>query len=213
MSSQSFIQGELQVPRELSPEKREQFLASALKLFAANGVKNTSTASIARDAGTASGTFFLYFPTKQDLINELVLQIGRQQSEYINSILNPSLSVWETLFTIWYGSIRWFMNNRDGYHYIRQVRDSGLISAEVVEESEQFFNYYYDAIQRGLNEGSIKNYPVELIGSLLYQDIVAVMNLLTRIPDPQKQEEYIQLGFGIFWDGIKADQASSKKDE
>ena len=103
------------MPRKLSSEKRQQFLDSALRLFVANGVKNTSTAAIAKDAGTASGTFFLYFPTKQDLINELILQIGRQQSEYINSLLTPNLSAWETFLTIWYGSIRWFQENMDKY--------------------------------------------------------------------------------------------------
>jgi len=193
------------MPRTLNPEKRAQFLDSALKLFVANGVKNTSTAAIAKDAGTAAGTFFLYFPTKQDLINELVLQIGSQQSEYINSLLTPALSVWETLLTIWYGSIRWFLDNKEAYQYFRQVRDSGLIAAEVVRESEQFFEYYYEAIQRGLGEASIKPYPVELIGGMLYQNIVAVMNLVTAGSDPAQQEEYIQLGFNIFWDGIKTE--------
>ena len=191
------------MPRKLSPEKREQFLDSALNLFVANGVKNTSTAAIAKDAGTASGTFFLYFPTKQDLINELVTQIGRQQSEYITSLLAASLSVWETFFTIWYGSIRWFLDNREAYQYSRQVRDSGLIAPEVVRESEQFFEYYYQAIQRGLDEELIKPYPVELIGSLLYQDIVAVMNLIKVQQTPAACEAYIQSGFEIFWNGIK----------
>lgn len=193
------------MPRKLSSEKRQQFLDSALKLFVANGVKNTSTAAIAKDAGTASGTFFLYFPTKQDLINELIMQIGRQQSEYINSLLTRNLSAWETFLTIWYGSIRWFQENMDAYHYFRQVRDSGLIEDEVIQESEQFFTYYYQAIQRGLAEGAIKPYPVELIGGMLYQDIVAVMNLLTAETDPEGKENLIQLGFGIFWDGIKAE--------
>ncbi|UCD42593.1 MAG: TetR/AcrR family transcriptional regulator [Chloroflexota bacterium] len=193
------------MPRKLSSEKRQQFLDSALKLFVANGVKNTSTAAIAKDAGTASGTFFLYFPTKQDLINELIMQIGRQQSEYINSLLTRNLSAWETFLTIWYGSIRWFQENMDAYHYFRQVRDSGLIEDEVIQESEQFFTYYYQAIQRGLAEGAIKPYPVELIGGMLYQDIVAVMNLLTAETGPEGQENLIQLGFSIFWDGIKAE--------
>jgi AcrR family transcriptional regulator len=203
MSEQSVIFKRGQMARKLSPEKRAQFLASALKLFVANGVKNTSTAAITKDAGTATGTFFLYFPTKQDLINELVLQIGRQQSEYIKSLLTPSLSVWESFFTIWYSSIRWFLDNRDAYQYFRQVRDSGLIAEEVVAESDQFFEYYYEAIQRGLGEGSIKPYPVELIGSMLYQSIVAVIDLINAASDPEQREKYIQLGFGIFWDGIK----------
>ncbi len=59
--------------RELSKEKKESFFRAALKLFAVNGIRNTSTAKISKEAGTAAGTLFLYFPTKQDLINELAV--------------------------------------------------------------------------------------------------------------------------------------------
>lgn len=192
--------------RKLSPEKKERYLNSALKLFVANGVKNTSTNAIAEDAGTAAGTIFLYFHTKQDLIHELVLKIGKEQSDYIKSLLAPSLSVRETFFTIWDGSLRWFLENMEAYQYIRQVRDSGLIADEVVKETEQFFEYYYDAIQRGLTEGVIKAYPIELVGSILYQNIVAVMNLIIATSEPSKQEEFIQNGFEIYWAGIELDK-------
>ena len=79
--------------RKLSPQKREQFLQAALSLFVENGVTRTSTSAIAKKAGTAAGTLFLYFPTKQDLIHTLVLDIGLEQSESIKARLNPSLSV------------------------------------------------------------------------------------------------------------------------
>lgn len=188
--------------RKLSPEKREQFLNSALKLFVVNGVQGTSTAAIAKDAGTAAGTLFLYFPTKQDLINELVLKIGKGQSDYIKSLLESNLSTQETFFTIWGGSIRWFQDNAEAYLYIQQVRDSGVVSEDVVRESNQYFDYYYHAIQKGLQEDILKPYPIELIGEMLYRCIVAVMNLINAQPDHAKREEYIQLGFDIFWDGI-----------
>ena len=73
--------------RKLDPDKRKKFMDAALKLFVANGVQNTSTAEIAKAAGTAAGTLFLYFPTKQDLIHALVLKIGREQSETIHALL------------------------------------------------------------------------------------------------------------------------------
>jgi len=192
--------------RKLSTEKKAQYLSSALKLFVANGVKNTSTAAIAKEAGTAAGTFFLYFPTKQALINELVLEIGREQSEYIKSLLTVSLSVRDTFCTIWDGSIHWFLDHMEAYQYFRQVRDSGMIADEVVLESEKFFDYYYGAIHWGLEENCIKPYPIELVGSMLYQNIVAVMNLVKTVPDAEKREAYIQSGFDIFWDGIKTDK-------
>ena len=189
--------------RSRSSEKKENLLSSALKLFVKNGVMNTSTAEIAKEAGTATGTLFLYFPTKQDLLDQLVLKIGKEQSEHIDQLLKPSLSARETFFTIWYGTVTWFLENMEAYQYIQQVRDSGMISESAVQESNKFFGYYYNAIQNGFQEGSIKTYPLGLIGDFLYQDIVAVINHISRQPDPSKREETILQGFEFFWDGIK----------
>jgi AcrR family transcriptional regulator len=193
--------------RKLAPDKREKFLNTALKLFVANGVQNTSTAAIAKEAGTAAGTLFLYFPTKQDLVHELVLKISREQSEYIKTLLGPSLSVRDTFFTIWSGSIHWFLENMDAYEYNLQIREL-VVEEAIVQESARSLAYFYEAIQKGLDEGAIKPYPVEMIGGILYQDIVAMMDLFRTQSDPEKQEETIQLGFDIFWDGIKIAGAS-----
>lgn len=189
--------------RALAPDKRENFLTAALKLFVRFGVQNTSTAAIAKEAGTAAGTLFLYFPTKQDLINELVLQISKEQSEYMKTLVDPVLPVREMFLTIWRGCIQWFLEHQDAYQYVQQVRENGIVDKAIIEESGKSFAYFYDAIRRGLNEGVLKPYPLELIGAFLYQDIVAVMNLFRSQPKGKKREEIIQAGFDIFWDGIK----------
>jgi AcrR family transcriptional regulator len=191
--------------RKLRPEKRDQFLRAALKLFVANGVGNTSTAAIAKEAGTAAGTLFLYFPTKQNLIDEVVMNIAKAQSETIKATLTPVLSAQESFLAIWEGSIRWFLDHMDAYQYIQQVRDTGMISKATVQESNHYFDFYYTTIQKSLAEPAIKPYPVELIGEMLYRAIVAVMNLITAQPDNSLHEEYIHLGFEIFWNGIKLD--------
>jgi AcrR family transcriptional regulator len=190
--------------RQLATDKRESFLRAALKLFVTHGLQNTSTAAIAKEAGTAAGTLFLYFPTKQDLINELVLQISNDQSDYMKTLFDPSLPVRDTFFTIWQGCIRWFLEHRDAFEYIRQVRDTGIVDKGIVQESGKAFVYFYDAIQKGVDAGALKPYPLEVIGAFLYQDIVAVMNLIRIPPGLEKQEEIIQTGFDIFWNGVRA---------
>jgi AcrR family transcriptional regulator len=194
--------------RELSNEKRGRFLRAALKLFAENGIQNTSTAEIARTAGTASGTLFLYFPTKQDLVDELAVMVSKEESEHINRLLDPSLPARDAFFTIWSGSVYWLLENGDAYRFSQQIRDSGLISEAAIQETAKNFLFYYQTIQQGYAEGSIKPYPIDLIGGFLYQDIVAVMNTLRLQPDPGKWEATIQQGYEIFWDGI-----SIKKEE
>lgn len=189
--------------RKLSPEKREAFLNTALDLFVTHGVQNTSTAKIAQEAGTAAGTLFIYFPTKQSLIDELILNISQAQSDNTKALLHAELSARDSFLTIWNSTIHWFLENPESYHYVQQIRDAGVISAEVTQETELLFDYYYIAIQKGLEEGIIKAYALELIGTYLYYDIVAVTNLLIAQSDPNKQEETIQIGFDLFWDGIK----------
>jgi len=109
----------------------------------------------------------------------------------------------ENFYTIWEGSIRWFLDHIEAYHYVRQVRDLGVDRRAGRSGIGKFFDYYYLAIQKGLAEGSIKAYPIELIGGLLYQDIVAVMNLIEAQSDPVKQNQTINAGFEVFGMGSK----------
>jgi AcrR family transcriptional regulator len=189
--------------RELSDEKRERLLVAALRLFAAKGIQDTSTSEIASAAGVASGTLFLYFPTKQHLVNELVILVSKQEAEHINHLLTPSMPVHDTFFAIWDGSIRWLLENPEVFRYSQHVRHSGLVSEAATLESGKYFSFYYETIQRGLQEGIIKPYPIDLIGGFLYQDIVAVMNHIRTQPDQSTLTESIQKGFDLFWDGIK----------
>jgi hypothetical protein len=79
-----------------------------------------------------------------------------------------------------------------------------MLPKEVVLETANFLQYYFDTIRKGLEQGVIKPHPSELIGGFLYQDIVAVMELIKSESDPARKEAVIRAGFEIFWDGIKA---------
>lgn len=189
--------------RPLDPQKRETFLATALHLFVMQGVANTSTAQIAREAGTAAGTLFLYFPTKEDLVNTLLLELIEDQSAAVNALLSPELTAQESFKAIWEGTLHWFQEHPEAYQYVIQVRDSGIVSEEVIQQSAMKFAFYYAAMEKGLAADEIKPYPLDLIGDILYHDMVAVMNVILRTQGNQSTEEFIQMGFQIFWDGIR----------
>lgn len=56
-------------PRE---ERRSEILAIARKVFAERGYDAASVAEIARRAGVVEGTVYAYFPTKRDLLVEVL---------------------------------------------------------------------------------------------------------------------------------------------
>src|SRR5512138_2729410 len=48
--------------------KREAILRAAIRVFARHGYFNAQVADIAREAGVAAGTVYLYFRSKDDLL-------------------------------------------------------------------------------------------------------------------------------------------------
>src|SRR5689334_5694898 len=52
-------------------EKREAILRAAIAVFAHNGYFNSKVADIAREAGVADGTVYLYFKSKEEILHSI----------------------------------------------------------------------------------------------------------------------------------------------
>jgi TetR/AcrR family fatty acid metabolism transcriptional regulator len=50
------------------PDKPQQIIEAAIRIFARRGYYNSRVSDIAREAGMAAGTIYLYFKTKDDIL-------------------------------------------------------------------------------------------------------------------------------------------------
>lgn len=71
-------------------DKREAILRAAITVFAHNGYFNSKVADIAREAGVADGTVYLYFKSKEEILHSIfdrsvddALAAARKQIELI----------------------------------------------------------------------------------------------------------------------------------
>lgn len=55
-------------PAMRDPDKPQQIIEAAVRVFARKGYFNSRVADIAREAGIAAGTIYLYFKTKEDIL-------------------------------------------------------------------------------------------------------------------------------------------------
>ncbi|MBA3322806.1 MAG: TetR/AcrR family transcriptional regulator [Pyrinomonadaceae bacterium] len=58
-------------PRSTVPDKREAILRAATNVFARNGYFNSKVADVARVAGVADGTVYLYFKSKEEILRSI----------------------------------------------------------------------------------------------------------------------------------------------
>lgn len=74
------------VQSKKTSEKHRRIIEAAIKVFARNGFYNSKVSEIAREAGVADGTIYLYFQNKDDILislfeeemNNVLEQVGRE---------------------------------------------------------------------------------------------------------------------------------------
>jgi TetR/AcrR family fatty acid metabolism transcriptional regulator len=76
--------------RPVIADKREAILRAATQVFATNGYFNSKVADIAKAAGVADGTVYLYFKSKEEILHSIfdrsvgeAISEGREQLEVI----------------------------------------------------------------------------------------------------------------------------------
>jgi TetR/AcrR family fatty acid metabolism transcriptional regulator len=132
-------------------EKRERILQSAIKVFARKGFYNTRVSEIARQAGVADGTIYLYFKNKDDiLISIFTDRIGKLNDEMerqLSQLPTPAAKI-ERIVSIQLGLLRGHkdlaevitINLRQSNRFLKQYAAPG-------------FNRYLDIIAAVIQEG------------------------------------------------------------
>ncbi len=77
--------------RPVIADKRGAILRAAIRVFAHNGYFNSKVADIAREAGVADGTVYLYFKSKEEILHSIfdrtveeAISEGRKQLQQIS---------------------------------------------------------------------------------------------------------------------------------
>ncbi|MDR3597000.1 TetR/AcrR family transcriptional regulator [Clostridium sp.] len=163
--------------------KEKELFLSAYDLFIKNSIEKTSIDDIAKNAGVAKGTFYLYFNDKYDILNKLILQKS-------NEILNEALAKTNasgikdfrerTLFFIDY-IINYLKHNESLLKLINKNISWGLYRKAIMKpEAYNDVKKVLDIFIKNLtNEGMKKEEAemtlfmiIELVGSVCFTTII-----------------------------------------
>ena len=132
-------------------DKREAILRAGVRVFAAKGFFNSKVADIAREAGIADGTVYLYFKSKDEILHSI---FERAMSDFIEDgrrELEPIEDPVEKLKTIARLHLERLSADRD-LAVVFQVELRG--STKFMQEfSAAGFAEYLDIIKRAIEDG------------------------------------------------------------
>jgi AcrR family transcriptional regulator len=188
--------------RTLDEEKRERIGNAAIRLINTIGFADVSMSKIAKKAGVATSTIYLYFDNKQDMLNKLYLMVRSDFSYALRKGYVSSFPVEDSMRGIYFRIIKYFEENPHHSSFMEQFASSALIHGINREEEAEYFYFLVQLIDRGIQGGLLKNTSTSTIGSFLFYPIVHRIH--------QHQVEGLKMSriekeriFMMMWDAIK----------
>ncbi|UWZ83603.1 TetR/AcrR family transcriptional regulator [Occallatibacter riparius] len=182
--------------RVKSPEKREALLQSAVREIAESGL-GVSTAKIAKGAGLAEGTMFRYFPSKNDLLNALYLELKIEVLRAIGADFPHKADLRERARHIWTEYLRWAMDRQAE----RKVSALLNLSSVITEATRAKLSDERGPIDQTMEElgsrGAFKFLPAGFAAHSMTAMQAAVMEMASR--KPAQTKELIEQAFEAFW--------------
>lgn len=169
--------------KEKQQYKRQMLLETAFHLFTSKGINETTIQDIAREAGVAKGTFYLYFKDKYDLIEKLR---ARKAAKLFEDAVRFSRDQEYADFTEQFLIIVDYIideltENRDLLKFIYKNLSMGGINIRLEGEEETYspVSIFEMFEQRALEDQLILENPkaiffmiIELVGSTCYTSIL-----------------------------------------
>ena len=166
-------------------QKKISLLNTAFELFTTKGVNETSIAEIAKEAGIAKGTFYLYFRDKYDIRNKLIsykagllLVDAAEKAEAQTDVSNLSLA--DQILMLAEYVINTLESDKKLLMFISKnlswgiFRESMQISPEEDNtEAANAFNELFELVRENYNDPEIMFYLItEFVSSTCYNSIL-----------------------------------------
>lgn len=189
--------------KNLHVDKRQALLKAALTLFTEHGFHGTPTSKIAKEAGVATGTLFHYFKTKEELINQLYLEIKKELTRDLSVGISDERTMRGKFHKMWLNFITWGINSPEEFQFFMQFSSSPYISNLTREEAIQHLRFIRDLIEEGKRQEILKDMPTDL----LFDITTGTAHVMTLhfLNNPKKfaDEDYKEMAFRLCWDCIK----------
>jgi AcrR family transcriptional regulator len=188
--------------RQKDDKKIEQIYDATLDLVAESGLAGVTMCDISKAAGIATGTLYIYFKNKEELINELFAVCRKDSAARYFQDLREEDDFKNGFRKIFMNIIGYRLSNFKESIFIEQCCHSPYIDEKKRKLASKFLQPFYQLMDKGKSEGIIKNVDNLL---LLWMMIGSINEVIKGVHyrKIKLSEEMIEQLFQMCWDGIR----------
>ena len=182
--------------RSRSEDKRDAIMAAAIEVIAAQGL-SAPTATIARQAGVANGSLFIYFETKAELLNAVYVALKLEMAAAALDGLRADVDVREQLSLTWSNWLRWATSFPEKRRVLAHLGVSDDVTPQSRQAGHQAMAGAIEVLERSRSGGHMRDVPLGFVATLM--NALAEATIDYTIGDPANAEQHRIAGFDAMW--------------
>ncbi len=141
-----------------SAEKYHRILEAAVKVFARQGFHHSTVSQIAKEAGVADGTIYLYFKNKDDILVQFFKYKAKEAFSLFREEVDHADNAIDKLRSLVRRHLEEFQSDRDmAVVYQAAIHQNiDLVGDQMKEMWKMYLDMVSEIVEKGQEEGSIR---------------------------------------------------------
>lgn len=183
--------------------KVDLIFKASLDLITKDGIAGLTMSKLAAKAGIATGTLYIYFTSKEVLLNELYKKLNTESSERFVEGYKPDESFLKGLKKVWLNYLKHRIEHYEESVFLEQYYRSPYISSDEKQMAESMKTPVHRIIRKGQKEKLVRQ---DVDEEMLF---LVMLGFIRELADEhvtnvyRLNEKRIEQAFQLSWNAIK----------
>ena len=179
--------------------KKDRIFKAALVLTKKVGIAGITMSKIAKEAQIATGTLYIYFKTKEELIHQLYVKLETESAHRFLQNYDDSLSFKKGIKNIWLNYLKHRIEYFEESIFLEQYYHSPYITQQQKEMAEDMKQPVYRLLETGKKNNEIKTQADSQLLFLAMLGFIREMAYEHIEGNYELNEERIEAAFQLNW--------------
>ncbi|HUC82772.1 MAG TPA: TetR/AcrR family transcriptional regulator [Flavisolibacter sp.] len=175
---------------------------ATLTLVKERGLAGVTMGDISKAASIATGTLYIYFKNKEELIKELFWECRDQSAKKYFEALEPEASFEERLRLIFQNIAHFKMIRFEVSAFLEQTYHSPFVCLTDLKKKQTALKPLFDLLDEGIASKKLKDVDTDTLISFLFGTINEMVKR-AHFSGKKLTKEKVQQVYMLFWDGIR----------
>jgi AcrR family transcriptional regulator len=188
---------------------RDSLHEAAVKVITREGPEGITMDRVAREAGLAKGTLYLYFKTKEDLVESTVQAGMMPLAEQLHALLDGPLAPEEKLRRLPLVHLGYFEKHRDFYRILLYERDAAQARCRRRKATryQVFLETLAGVIRQGIRSGVFRPMDADNVAAMWAEASIALIHRRLGAERPGSLKADAALMADVFLNGMKREKS------